>query len=210
MNRIIKVTRPKLVNPWLYFAALILGVVWSLWHLTMFFIPGSYQAGLGVGTVAFWLFFLAIVPLSIPFTWIYNNTNRCILSAILFHAMVNFTGELILLSERADNIYNLLWFAAAFGIAAFFVLTFCLSWIFWIPMIFISADSIYSPRNLFCRGRGSTFIQRCMKNLSHYTCISLCTFLQRTGGGGWLAGICSSSSAGEFYEFIKNREHYVR
>lgn len=101
-------------------ASLILGAVWSVWHLPMFFIPGSYQSGLGIGTVAFWLFFLAIVPLSIPFTWIYNNTNRSILAAILFHAMINFTGELILLSKRADNIYNLLWFVAAFGIVAIF------------------------------------------------------------------------------------------
>lgn len=99
-------------------SSLILGAIWSIWHLPMFFIPGSYQNELGIGTTAFWLFFLAIIPLSIPFTWIYNNTNRCILSAILFHAMVNFTGELILLSKRADDIYNLLWFVAAFVIVA--------------------------------------------------------------------------------------------
>jgi membrane protease YdiL (CAAX protease family) len=99
-------------------SSLILGAVWSLWHLPMFFISGSYQAGLGIGTVAFWLFFLAIVPLSIIFTWIYNHTNRSTLATILFHAMVNFTGELILLSERADTIYNLLWFVAAIGITA--------------------------------------------------------------------------------------------
>ena len=98
-------------------SSLILGTIWSLWHLPMFFIPGSYQAGLGIGTVAFWLFFLAIVPLSIPITWLFNNTKRSTLAAILFHAMVNFTGELILLSSRADNIYNLLWFVAAFAIA---------------------------------------------------------------------------------------------
>ena len=99
-------------------SSLILGTIWSLWHLPMFFIPGSYQAGLGIGTVAFWLFFLAIVPLSIPITWLFNNTKRSTLAAILFHAMVNFTGELILLSSRADHIYNLLWFVAAFAIAA--------------------------------------------------------------------------------------------
>src|SRR5215216_1660767 len=29
-------------------SSLILGVIWSLWHLPMFFIKGSYQAGLGV------------------------------------------------------------------------------------------------------------------------------------------------------------------
>lgn len=99
-------------------SSLILGVVWSVWHLPMFFIEGSYQAGLGIGTLEFWLFFLSIVPLTVVFTWIYNNTNRSTLAVILFHAMVNFTGELILLSKNADTIYSLLWFVVAIGITA--------------------------------------------------------------------------------------------
>ena len=99
-------------------SSLILGVVWSLWHLPMFFIPGSYQAGLGVGTLAFWLFMIGIVPLNLPFTWIYNNTGRSTVAVILFHSMVNFTGELIALSERAETYSIALWFVAAIGIAA--------------------------------------------------------------------------------------------
>lgn len=97
-------------------SSLILGVVWSLWHLPMFFIPDSYQAGLGVGTLEFWLFIVGVVPLAFAFTWIYNNTRRSTLAVILFHAMVNFTGELIALSERADMYAILLWFVAAIGI----------------------------------------------------------------------------------------------
>jgi membrane protease YdiL (CAAX protease family) len=99
-------------------SSLILGVLWSLWHLPMFFIAGSYQAGLGVGTLEFWLFFLSIVPLTFVFTWIYNNTRRSTLAVILFHAMVNFTGELITLSKNADTIYSLLWFVVAIVITA--------------------------------------------------------------------------------------------
>ena len=98
-------------------SSLILGVVWSVWHLPTFFIRGSYQAGLGVGTLAFWLFMIGIVPLNLPFTWIYNNTGRSTLAVILFHSMVNFTGELIALTERADTLSILLWFVTAIGIA---------------------------------------------------------------------------------------------
>lgn len=94
-------------------SALILGVLWSLWHLPMFFIPGSYQAGLGVGSSAFWVFFIGIVPLSLVCSWVYINTNRSTLASILLHAMINFTGELILLSPRADDLYALLWFPVA-------------------------------------------------------------------------------------------------
>jgi membrane protease YdiL (CAAX protease family) len=101
-----------------FMATLILGVVWSLWHLPLFFIADSYQAGLGVGTLEFWLFMIGIVPLSFAFTWVYNNTQRSILAVILFHGMVNFTGELIAITERADTFAIGLWIIAALGIVA--------------------------------------------------------------------------------------------
>ncbi len=97
-------------------SSLILGVVWSLWHLPTFFVRDSYQSSLGIGTPAFWWFFAGIIPLTFVFTWIYNNTNRSTLAVILFHSMVNFTGELFTLSERADNYSILLWFVAAIGV----------------------------------------------------------------------------------------------
>jgi membrane protease YdiL (CAAX protease family) len=99
-------------------SSLILGVVWASWHLPLFFIEGSYQHGLGVGTPAFWLFMAGVVPLSIPFTWIYNNTRRSILAVTIFHAMVNFTGELIALTERADTYWTLMWFVVAIAVTA--------------------------------------------------------------------------------------------
>jgi membrane protease YdiL (CAAX protease family) len=84
----------------------------------MFFVRDSYQAGLGIGTLAFWWFFAGIVPLAFVFTWVYNSTNRSILAVILLHSMVNFTGELLTLSERADIYSILLWFVAAIGVIA--------------------------------------------------------------------------------------------
>jgi membrane protease YdiL (CAAX protease family) len=99
-------------------SSLILGAAWALWHLPLFFIEGTYQYNLGVGSLEFWLFMISIVPLSIPLTWIYNNTHRSTLSAIILHSMVNFTGELIALTERADTYTTLLWFVAAIAITA--------------------------------------------------------------------------------------------
>lgn len=97
-------------------SSLILGIVWSVWHLPTFFIRDSYQASLGIGTPAFWLFFAGIIPLTFIFTWVYNNTNRSTLAVILFHAMVNFTGELFTLTERADNLTIGLWFVSAIAV----------------------------------------------------------------------------------------------
>ncbi len=83
-------------------SSLILGTVWSLWHLPLFFMPGTFQHDvLRFGTLDFWSFLSGPVVTSILFTWIYNNTNRSTLSAILFHFMANFTGELLPLTGEA-------------------------------------------------------------------------------------------------------------
>ena len=99
-------------------SALILGAVWSLWHLPLFFVEGTYQAGLGLGTLEFWLFFISIAPLTVVFSWAYNNTRRSILAIILFHGMVNFAGEVIALSPRADIFATVLWGVVAVGVVA--------------------------------------------------------------------------------------------
>jgi membrane protease YdiL (CAAX protease family) len=103
-------TRSALVS------SLIVGVLWSLWHLPAFFLPGSYQAAQGVGTLGFWLVVVGIVPLAFAFTWIYNHTGRSILAAVLFHAMINLTGEAIDLTERATTVSIGVWALAAVAI----------------------------------------------------------------------------------------------
>jgi len=59
------------------------------------------------GTLDFWTFIFSPIFLSILFTWIYNNTNRSTLSAILFHFMCNFSGHLIPLTEQG-RLYSLI------------------------------------------------------------------------------------------------------
>jgi membrane protease YdiL (CAAX protease family) len=98
-------------------SSLILGVAWTVWHLPLFFIQGSYQYGLGLGTARFWLYMMDKVPQSVLMTWIYNNNRRSTLSAILFHFTVNLIGELFGLTLRAEAIYILLWIVAAVGVA---------------------------------------------------------------------------------------------
>jgi membrane protease YdiL (CAAX protease family) len=90
-------------------ASLILGVAWSLWHLPLFFLEGTYQANLGIGSLSFWLYLIVILPQTILMTWIFNNNRRSTLSAVLFHFMINFTGELFVLSERAEIFLVLFW-----------------------------------------------------------------------------------------------------
>jgi len=90
------------------FSSLILGVVWALWHLPLFFMKGQWHHDvLKFGTLDFWTFIFSPIFLSILFTWIYNNTNRSTLSAILFHFMCNFSGNLIPLTEQG-RLYSLI------------------------------------------------------------------------------------------------------
>lgn len=100
------------------FASLILGAAWTLWHLPLFWIESTYQHGLGVGTPQFWLYMADKIPESVLMTWIYNNTRRSTASAVLFHFMINFWGELIDLSLRAEYIYIAAWWIMAIVVIA--------------------------------------------------------------------------------------------
>ena len=86
-------------------ASLVVGSVWMLWHLPLFFIEGTWQAEhLGFGTTLFGLWAMGVIIESVLYTWIYNNTQRSIFAAILFHFVGNAFGQLFALSDRAEFI----------------------------------------------------------------------------------------------------------
>lgn len=88
-------------------ASILLGIIWVAWHLPLFFIEGTSQHAKGFG-VAFWSWSFQIIAISIIFTWVYNNTKRSILSAVLLHLMANIayptnldpTGEAVFTGVR--------------------------------------------------------------------------------------------------------------
>ena len=65
-------------------SSLILGVMWGLWHIPLFFMKGSIQS-----LIPFWAFLVLIVSGSIIFTWIYNNTEGSLFTALMLHTMNN-------------------------------------------------------------------------------------------------------------------------
>jgi len=85
-------------------AQLLVSVLWAAWHIPLFFLEGSYQWGLGVGTPSFWYFFLNLITTSWIYGWIYITSSSSILAVILFHYAVNLTGELTVLTEFAQTI----------------------------------------------------------------------------------------------------------
>ena len=82
---------------------LLLGVLWGLWHLPMFFIPGSdwyaiSVVGTGVAShlIAFGVFCVGIIGMAIVITWVFNNTRGSLLLAMFMHASNNAATFVIL------------------------------------------------------------------------------------------------------------------
>lgn len=65
-------------------ASIILGAVWGLWHLPLFFVPGSSQSPLPLP----W-YLPHTIALAIIFTWLFNNSRGSVFLAMLLHAGLN-------------------------------------------------------------------------------------------------------------------------
>jgi uncharacterized protein len=65
--------------------SLILGFIWTFWHIPAFFIEGSAQQG-----ISFYLYVVNTIILTIFITILYIKTNFRISSAFYFHASSNF------------------------------------------------------------------------------------------------------------------------
>ncbi len=67
-------------------ASVVIGLVWGVWHLPLFFMAGNFHAQIPLG-----LFVLQDVALSIVMTWLFNGTGGSLLLVHLFHAASNTT-----------------------------------------------------------------------------------------------------------------------
>lgn len=83
-------------------AALGIGGCWALWHLPLYFVEGTYQHGLGFGSLRFWLTNLVLVQLGVLYVWLTNGAGGSILIVVLAHAGFNAAGELVPRSTLGD------------------------------------------------------------------------------------------------------------
>ncbi len=65
-------------------AALILGLVWALWHLPAFFFSGLQQSRFSIVP-----FMVCPIALSVLMTWVYQNTGGSVLLSVLIHWLIN-------------------------------------------------------------------------------------------------------------------------
>lgn len=83
-------------------SGLIIGMIWGIWHLPMFLIPGTYQYAEGFLTADFWIWMADILGSAVLYAWIFIHTGGSIPAAILFHFSINYFGVLVDYSAAAE------------------------------------------------------------------------------------------------------------
>ena len=90
---------PRLQARWnALVSSIVLGIIWTVWHLPLWFVAGSSQKG-----SSFWLFLANLVLLSVLYTWLFNNARGSILVAVVYHAMLNTVSQMF--PSPTDNLF---------------------------------------------------------------------------------------------------------
>ena len=93
-----------------------LGAVWAVWHLPLFFVPGS-QRDLG-----FPAFLLATIIMRVVLTWVFNGTGGSVLVVSLLHQATNVVTDVLgPYAVPADRALNQ-WLSAALRLGAAVIL----------------------------------------------------------------------------------------
>lgn len=97
-------------------AATGIGVLWSVWHLPLGLVEGSYFHDLGPGSARFWLTHLMLIQLGILLVWLANGSGGSILLAVLAHAGFNVAIGMVAGSTTRDVVAFLALAAAALAV----------------------------------------------------------------------------------------------
>jgi membrane protease YdiL (CAAX protease family) len=84
-------------------SSLMIGVVWALWHLPLFFMVGTSQHELAL---PFGSFMLKIIATSIIYTWLFNKTQKNLWSAIFFHWIFTYASLVVDSDVVRSPLYN--------------------------------------------------------------------------------------------------------
>ena len=85
-------------------ASVIIGIVWALWHLPLFFQPGSLHAQIGIAMLP--VFIAGEIVLATIMTWVYNHTNGSLLvGGIILHNADNFWATTLITNETMKTAF---------------------------------------------------------------------------------------------------------
>lgn len=103
-------------------ASLLIGLIWGLWHLPLWFMAGDLHSA-----YSFLAFVIMTTSISVMYAWLYNASGKKLLVVIIFHAMNNTAAPLLpFLHGTAGKPESAYWVYAAvnliFGILFAFIL----------------------------------------------------------------------------------------
>ena len=101
-------------------STLVLGVIWALWHLPLFFIvtQGAIQ-----GYTPFHIFLIATVAMRFLFAWAYHRGGNNILSNMLFHTASNMAYSIVAVAPSPEDMSTgRLWMFAGLTIVSALIL----------------------------------------------------------------------------------------
>jgi len=95
-------------------ASLLIGLVWGIWHLPLWIMPGD-----GHSTYPFIAFLLMTVSISVVYAWFYNASKQKLITVIIFHAMSNTAAPLLpFLIMKEGTPENAYWVYAGINLLA--------------------------------------------------------------------------------------------
>lgn len=106
-------------NTW-FKSTLMFSLIWSCWHLPLFWIPGTYQCGLREANVWFMLnFFVSIIPLAFIITWVYLKNEKNIFACVFTHMFINFVQESIAMTAVTKCVQTFVLTGVAIALVAY-------------------------------------------------------------------------------------------
>jgi len=93
----------------LLFSTTIFAVLWNLWHLPLFFVKGYYHYELWHTNWVYALnFVIGLFPAAFLMNWLFYRNNRSIFLLIIFHGMLNLSGQLLQTEQFTKCIVTLI------------------------------------------------------------------------------------------------------
>lgn len=71
-------------------ASVLLGIIWAVWHLPLFLLPGADTSG-----QSFTVYLSGVTALSVAIAWLYWRTGGSLLLTMLMHAAINNTKDIV-------------------------------------------------------------------------------------------------------------------
>ena len=94
--------------------SIIFGIVWALWHLPLFWIPGTYHYEIREMNVLYMLnLLISVAPMGFITTWVYVKNGRSMLASIIFHLFINFMQEKIAMTQTTKCVETIVVVIAA-------------------------------------------------------------------------------------------------